>query len=138
MEPTAGPIDHCPIPRSCRRSIGQGPPWAPTKGLITSRTQRCWLAKIPSLQVTYRRLRGSARTCGAAEPHDLILSVCQVHSIPVKEKAFSLSPRRLEPFLEYFAIMPDQVFDDISHRRYNPLTDSWLLVSPHRTKRPWQ
>ena len=24
------------------------------------------------------------------------------------------------------------------HRRYNPLTDEWILVSPHRTKRPWQ
>jgi UDPglucose--hexose-1-phosphate uridylyltransferase len=23
------------------------------------------------------------------------------------------------------------------HRRYNPLTDEWVLVSPHRTKRPW-
>jgi UDPglucose--hexose-1-phosphate uridylyltransferase len=24
------------------------------------------------------------------------------------------------------------------HRRYNPLTRKWVLVSPHRTKRPWQ
>ncbi len=24
------------------------------------------------------------------------------------------------------------------HRRYNPLLDEWILVSPQRTKRPWQ
>lgn len=24
------------------------------------------------------------------------------------------------------------------HRRYNPLTAEWVLVSPHRAKRPWQ
>jgi UDPglucose--hexose-1-phosphate uridylyltransferase len=25
-----------------------------------------------------------------------------------------------------------------SHRRYNPLTQDWILVSPQRTQRPWQ
>lgn len=25
-----------------------------------------------------------------------------------------------------------------SHRRYNPLTDEWIIVAPHRTKRPWR
>ena len=24
------------------------------------------------------------------------------------------------------------------HRRYNPLSRAWVLVSPHLTKRPWQ
>ena len=27
---------------------------------------------------------------------------------------------------------------DSPHRRFNPLTREWVLVSPHRSKRPWQ
>lgn len=29
------------------------------------------------------------------------------------------------------------ILDDAPHRRYDPLDDSWVLVSPGRTKRPW-
>eukprot|EP00158_Paraphelidium_tribonemae_P007499 Partr_v1_DN28270_c3_g1_i3_m75371 putative galactose-1-phosphate uridylyltransferase len=29
-------------------------------------------------------------------------------------------------------------YDNVSHRRWNPLTQAWVLCSPHRSKRPWQ
>ena len=29
-------------------------------------------------------------------------------------------------------------FSEQPHRRFNPLTNEWILVSPHRAKRPWQ
>ena len=31
-----------------------------------------------------------------------------------------------------------KLLKQIPHRRYNPLLDEWVLVSPHRTRRPWQ
>ena len=33
--------------------------------------------------------------------------------------------------------MPE-VLSDAPHRRFNPLKQEWILVSPHRNKRPWQ
>ena len=32
----------------------------------------------------------------------------------------------------------ENIFREQSHRRLNALTGDWVLVSPHRTKRPWQ
>ncbi len=29
-------------------------------------------------------------------------------------------------------------WNDVTHRRFNPLTGETVLVSPHRLKRPWQ
>jgi UDPglucose--hexose-1-phosphate uridylyltransferase len=34
--------------------------------------------------------------------------------------------------------MDESILSRTPHRRYNPLTQEWVLVSPHRAKRPWQ
>jgi UDPglucose--hexose-1-phosphate uridylyltransferase len=39
--------------------------------------------------------------------------------------------------LDYFKDK-SMIISNNPHRRYNQLTGDWVLVSPHRTKRPWQ
>jgi UDPglucose--hexose-1-phosphate uridylyltransferase len=34
--------------------------------------------------------------------------------------------------------MNDKILQQTPHRRFNPLTREWVLVSPERTQRPWQ
>lgn len=56
----------------------------------------------------------------------------EVYDLPLKVYKVNIS----DGVKEYKDIEFNQ--KDHPHRRYNPLLDEWILVSPQRAKRPWQ
>src|ERR1051326_7967902 len=54
---------------------------------------------------------------------------------PVRLVARKRSPSQTSPWKLEMAKLDLQ---QQPHRRFNPLTNEWILVSPHRTQRPWQ
>lgn len=59
--------------------------------------------------------------------------------VPAKSiKGSAPLPPSWAPDSLYQLLMSAFSFTDHSHRRYNPLSDTHVLCSPHRAKRPWQ
>src|SRR5437016_1628578 len=60
---------------------------------------------------------------------ECILSLPTNSGCEIRENVFGVSSKRM---------MDLSLLRESPHRRYNPLTREWVLVSPQRTLRPWQ
>jgi UDPglucose--hexose-1-phosphate uridylyltransferase len=55
----------------------------------------------------------------------------------ISSRKLGIGHRRLQPEREH-GTMSKFALNSQPHRRFNPLRQDWVLVSPHRTQRPWQ
>lgn len=112
---------------------------APVSDVVRRCNAAAWPVRVPG-QVTRPPAIGAA--CLGASGRPASPSALASHKIPTPPA----SHRRLHaPALLFrsttapptHTMAPPFDPSDDTHRRYNPLTDSWVLCSPHRTKRPW-
>jgi len=112
-------------------------------------SSRCGRAPFPTQEQYGLRRQGCAWSPLALEEHQTLLFTIYARiMLPSLAPVSALSVGgiycvfRLTPWTQLqhcsSRIMTDPVLNDISHRRFNLLRGSWILVSPHRTKRPWQ
>src|ERR1051326_6562933 len=59
-----------------------------------------------------------------------------------QKSSATIAPHRYacSSFVSMASVRQMRMFNLSNHppRRYNPLSREWVLVSPHRTQRPWQ